>query len=714
MSDGFATRVGAATAVATLLAGLLGYAQGQVSDAAGGAAGQARTLSVQAISEAARRTEAANGQFTRFRFSQEQRRRAADARRRELLSPPERLDARLERARWLRVATTTERRTIAFARAAGIAPLAVGSPDGPVRDPSFPTGYFARAQRETTRLTALRDGANELADERQSQAGEVELALAVLAVGVFLLGFSLTPQAAANRRLLAGSGGAFVVAGVVFAVVSLLDVPRAPPERVAAAYADATVAIAAGRDAEAVPLLDRVLAGRPRFARAWLLRSAARSGASAALGGEGLPTPEANRAALADARRARALGLRDPALSNDLAFALALEGLRARDRGLLREAVGEARRALREDPDGVFAGGTLGFALLALGDVRAAERAYRDHARTIVFRDPGRRVLRDDPGQEQLLLGLDLQDLALLTGDRDPRIAAAARRLRTTLVAYVVGAGEPPPLSPRPVSELEARVDGAYAGIRFVPPERLDPGRDRLDVAWYRDEPSGAGATFLRAVSGPVGLLDVDADGGLLTRQSFLTSSAETACLPRRRYRVELYVNGRLAAEAATTGGDDRLRGVASSRRTGGVGLGLCVPPGWRASRLNEPGLAAAWRAPGGARGALLLRLPGAGRSSAGAAAALAARAVRGFASELPRAFGPEAVARPRPGFDRLPLFELSARAVQDLPYAGGRVRLVSGLDGAGTLLAGAVWGPAAAFRSGEADRVLRTISLVR
>jgi hypothetical protein len=119
----------------------------------------------------------------------------------------------------------------------------------------------------------------------------------------------------------------------------------------------------------------------------------------------------------------------------------------------------------------------------------------------------------------------------------------------------------------------------------------------------------------LPELSGPVtkgGLISLS-PGYASNNPSYVSGSSPATCLPPGRYRVELFVNGRLAGSATATGSWPALQAV----RFNEVDAAVCTPKGWQPFPRFGAG-ADGYNSPDQSSGAFVLSIP---KAAAGALA---------------------------------------------------------------------------------------------
>jgi hypothetical protein len=204
--------------------------------------------------------------------------------------------------------------------------------------------------REFKRTREYQEADEQTSEEFASKSADVETAITILAVALFLLGLSLTVPAAKARHVLTATGMAIAaVAGAWGIAVAIHPVPL-PSGRAISAFlegdGDVTVALnVPGRGSPAllhtaVDQLDTAISLRPRYASARLDRSLALE----QLAQDYSLPPHASEQALADLQAAISYGgdsdVYEADLSDD-AFWLGRYG----------EAISAARRAVALDPE---------------------------------------------------------------------------------------------------------------------------------------------------------------------------------------------------------------------------------------------------------------------------------------------------------------------------------------------------------------------------
>ena len=154
--------------------------------------------------------------------SLEQRVRAANIGQ-QLLYAPEAEKARLEatQAYWIKLAERSE----------ALSGVDRAAPDGPDLDPTFPSRLLANRTRDAVRMEALQDAANEVGEAWSGQSTTYTAMLAILAVALYLLGFSLTIGVRRAKQLFAVVGVALVLVAGGWTVSQVATSPSAGARR---------------------------------------------------------------------------------------------------------------------------------------------------------------------------------------------------------------------------------------------------------------------------------------------------------------------------------------------------------------------------------------------------------------------------------------------------------------------------------------------------
>ena len=541
-----------------------------------------------------------------------------------------------------------------------------------------PGGYPAESRREAFRMEGLRDGAEETAIQAESRFTSYAVSLAVIAVALFLLGYTLTKYIRRYGWALTVVALSLTAGAFVYTLVTRLEAPQKPPAAAAAAYADGRIAREGGRlhiaqaDLTCATKLDTHFKAALQQLSAVYENLGTPGGLTGA--GESLASPDDLREALAYGQRAYQLDDAYPPAIAAMALALYNRGVDDRDRDDLLQALaldGRARMATPRDP--VYALGA-GTTRLALG--RPWRRSYRQ----------AENLMRGNPEADRYA-GATLTNLDRLGASRiRPGIRAAAAAAKEQVVAALAGRerGE------RGASLRDVRfaVTPVSVGVGFVA-KRFDPARDRLFAAWYRRRRFGW--QELPRISGPIGRTDL-APG---PRGEYTTAQWSTAhaCLRGGAYKVELYVNGRLATVGPVPLDTVRLPRLQHVKLPS-VNLGLCRPSErWRPIRGRAAGLGGfERRGLEGREGIVVFDMSDSfTRGPARIAATLVGR------SSLPL---PRGAVQAGPSSDTAPVGNFAEPTTTVYTYPGGVMILATATTPIGRRLAIAVFGPSAFFAS--------------
>jgi hypothetical protein len=696
----FTRLVAVAIVLATLAAATTAYLQASALSANAGATGRATELATAAQGARNLSNQAAQMLVDRYDVAQQQRAQAAAAEQQAFFGPASsRASLEAERSRWLRVAAETDNNTRRIAAAYGLAPVSASSPLGPARDRFFPQRYLAASRFEAYRLGALRDGANEEADEADSQVGRYAISLTVFTVAVFLFGYSLTPHARRRRGLFAGTATVFVVGGAAWSVAIAANGPALPSTRAAGAFAAGRVAY----DSENYPLavrdFTRAIAAWPDYAPAHALRASAEfSAGSPQLDIPlSLTTPAALAASVADEQRALDLGAQDSGLLLNAGYDLFALGLRRNDTAMIERGLSysrQARAALPTDPVSAY---NVAVALLALGRLRAARAAYAQAVERTIFTDRAHRVRREDKVAYEYYLAEALTDIDSVATRRGPRLRAAITQIKEEIVAPVTRAAYGESLTGHGRQDVSAAglsldVGPGYTYFKIARPVHIGFYAD-LSVQWYFQAPGGLGWEVLPDVSGAVigsPGEGISGTGVVFDRAGYL--SATGSCLSPGRYRLEVYVNGRLIARA----GRQVSFAALVAARLQYLSLDFCRPKPWRPLADSAPGLLDGYVSPHHTAGMVVFSINrlvvGAGGPSRALSRRIIAVALQRFAGRLPAGLNA--------GRDTAPSFMgLAGGLERSYRYPGGTALAGAGVNtSSGQLLVAVAFGPRAFF----------------
>jgi tetratricopeptide (TPR) repeat protein len=189
----------------------------------------------------------------------------------------------------------------------------------------------------------------------------------MLAVAVFLFGYSLTPQGRGRRALFSTVATAFALSGVAWAVYHGLRASGRPPASAAVAFASGQVALHEGDYELAIKQFRRATDLWPETVSAYVGLSAAEFAKNErdTTGILTLPRVASVRHAVADERKAIDNGSESPSVRSALAGNLLFLGLFTHDRASVREAGVLAREATQRFEEQLLEGRHPGSLLIA-------------------------------------------------------------------------------------------------------------------------------------------------------------------------------------------------------------------------------------------------------------------------------------------------------------------------------------------------------------
>jgi tetratricopeptide (TPR) repeat protein len=701
--DPFARRIAVVIAAATLLAAVAGFLQNEASSENGTASLRAQQHAIDAAQSLVLAEERARVSVDAWSTSLEQRVRAANIGQQLLYAPEaERTRLEAERQSWTALADRTE-------VLSGIDRTAL---EGPDRDPTFPSRLLADRTRDAVRLEALQDAANEVGEAWSDQATTYTAVLAILAVALYLLGFSLTVGVRQARRLFAGVGVVLALVAGGWTGAQVATRPAAAADEAADAYADGMIALDTAFDAagyrSAVADLTRAIELRPTFARAYLGRATAEFalGSPQHEGFLSIVTDEALATSSDDLARARGLGLDDTALIADLGFQRFLQGIRG-SAPALQESVRLSTEAIARTPGDPVVRFNLGVALLAAGRLDEARAAYDDGIARVIYVDVAAGVRRDDAGAETAYVAGALTDLEILGAAR-PEVAEALAGMRSVIVGSVARGA----IGPTGGKGADAGVDRLAADV--FPSlvqwrgdiSGLDGVDARLSVIWSRKDPGGTEWAVMPDVSvldaAPTENVNPD-EGSHFGLSRYIGATVPPRCLPDGTYRVELFVDGRPIGRTEATASSGLFEAFAARD----LGAAFCRPAGWTRDPQDELGTSAGFIAPEGDRGAGVIHLqaPRLPIDDADLLASLMDAAVDGMEPILGSAATYDEAEGTTDGY----FMGLSSTRWRWYDYDGGFVRIGAGLDPDGGVYIGLAYGPTSWFDGDEWMRIVES-----
>ena len=714
--DRFRSLVAISLAAATLLGAGVGYLQGAASDASAAATVKAQDQALAALTERIRATDRAGTAIEVWSRVEEDRARAAGE-----AQTAAYLDTTGD-ARGAADARAEADRDLAAANAAdAITDLSDDHPDGPRADPDFPDRYLIRAQQASADRTIRQDLANEASSAWSARGAAYVAVLATVAIAAYLFGLTLVLRARRQRHLFAVVGIGLVIVAAAAALLTAVAptglADEATTDQVADAFVEARVASLAARTPEdrqaAVEAYREVVRLHPSLARAHaeLATALFAAGSPQTSGAVSIATLDSVRAAVAELEIARSLGRDDVGTRGWLGFDRLLLSLADPGRITPDQAVAETAGALELAPDLPSLRFTHGAALLAAGRVDDARAAYDAAIGRLMATDATGAPVYDATQVAALAAGA-LTDLGLVLDARadDPRIATAVPELRAAIVA---GTGDPVTAaaagSTAQVSDLhlftdtsqlwwQARIDG------------FDPARDVLTVVWSTEDPAIPGWHVLPAISGPLRLGQRTTAGTFQANGAapdyfgtgaYLLTADPHACVPDGRYRVELFLNGRLAADPVIETVDAADLSVEDRPD---LGLLLCRPAGWTESEA-ETGRSVTFQTADGQPVMTVTRVNRPHPAGAEGDAEVAT-VMDGIAAAWPGAptvtDGSAPVAAPFLG--------LAHGLVQWYDGPGGRLKVAAGMTDLGTVIAVAIHGTTDWVDGPEANGIVSSI----
>jgi tetratricopeptide (TPR) repeat protein len=711
--DRYGRRIAVATVVTTLIAGLVAFAQAGALRTHDESDYRAESYGALALQSSAVDRGKAQVQLSRFNLLTEQVRQANNASLFDQYGASTQA-TRLTAARWNAIASETESDTASIAAQANVPYICSPSLQkhcpssnsfySPEQDPRFPARYLQGSQYQADQLNALRDASNEEADDAESEFVHYAAALTMLAVAVFLFGYSLTPQGRLRRRLYSRVATGFVAVAGVWALFQVLSPLSAPPKQAASAFANGETSLNIGDYPTAIADFGKAIKLRSRFVDAYYGRAQAEYGNGVPHTGTGLsalpttagpvtiPSLAAINAAVKDGEQGRSEGGDSPTDLFDLGRDLLERGLiehRASDLEQSRSDLQQAAALLREQANSTFLviGSELRVAEadLALGSPNAAS-AYRAAENSLLR--PG--VPREDA------VAAALTDLNLISATR-PALASRASAIADQLVsvgengAQTAAGRKPSPTgTPVQITSISPQPDPGHALYEITKPGNYNPERDVLSAQWEYKDPLHGEWAVLPEISGPVvpGDLLVAGSGYESNNVSYVSDSSPATCLPQGDYRIQLFVNGQLAGQATTSGNWPALHAV----RFSDVDAAVCVPGNYQPLPNASPG-EDGYFAPDGKGGALILSIP----KAAAAGLASSSSSLVGLMDDVVHGFATSGLLKglqTAPKAQATPFFMSAQHAqMQQWSYNGGQVLSGVGVSG-GQIYVGFAYGP--------------------
>jgi hypothetical protein len=693
----FSRVVAVAIVLATLAAAATAYLQAAARRTGDDAAARSTQLAAAGLAARNLSDQAAHMLVDRYNLAEGELTRAGQAGQQAVfgvVSTRAALDA--ERARWLAVATQTDRDTVSLAASYGLPPITTHA-YGPLLDPDFTEHYLGASRGNSYLIGAELDAADQQGAQANSQVARSAIALTILAVSVFLFGYSLMPYARRGRMLFAGVGAALLIGGAAWAAVIAAQAPSLPPAEAARAFADGSVAYYSGEDRLAVGAFSRSIQAWPQNAQAYNLRARAEfaAGSPQVDISRSLTTAAALSAAARDDERAIDLGDDDSGLIANAGYDLFAAGLRRNDAAMMDRGLVYSEQAMRARATDPLPAYNVAVTLLALGHLSQARAVYRQAVDRTIYSDVAKHIPRNDaPIEEEDLAGA-LTDIASVQARRGPALRRQIEQMKADLVAPITRDAymEPPYGRVRHVAAaggLSLDIGPADAKFTILKPRHIDEIHDDLSAQWYAQAPGGLGWSVLPDVSGA---FSEGSNGSEVTIggqeisdiKSYLLATG--SCLPPTTYRLDLYDNGRLIARTMRQVTFPEL--VAAPLTD--VGAEFCRPAQWRPIANRVPSLIDGYISPDRSAGMIVVsvnsQVLGTDRPSTALVQRVLATTFASFARSLPAGLRRAANSTQR-------FMGLATGVVGVYRYPGGSALAGAGESSGGSILAAVTFGP--------------------
>ena len=571
----FARFLAVAIVISTLLLALVEFAHGNDSRSMDTAAIEAQRLGSERQGEAARAEALAQADLAMFGLTEQERTQAGNnwqAVANEIFAGADDTQSLASIKRFDALADLSQQFTS----------ITESSPNGPDNDPNFPNRTLSLATKESERLFALQDAANEEREAWESRLSQYSVILTMLAVAVYLFGLSLTLQAAV-RRVITGLAIALVLVSAGWGGGLQIVRPSRAPDAAADSYAQARVDAAVARTPadykKAEDEFSAAIDARPTFAQAYLERSGVRFVEGSPEVGSSfisITTPDALQSSTADLQKAYDLGLRNYLLLYNLSSQDLLLSLQSNRPELRDQAIKLAEDGIAIDDANPAEYGNLVVARLLAGDSQGADSALNDFIDRLVYIEPKHQPRNDDRFAENEMAGV-LTPLQLIVdlqasgkGSGATVSADDLKHVKEKLVAGILA-----PKQSRNLTVSAASVDVFASKVQWSATIPNLSSDDTVSVEWYHNDPSKLGWSAIADASGAVTPQPNGPPDEYFENHPFLVDTG--ACTSPGRYRAEIYVNGHLAATAEADASKLTLNATFSRD----IGVALCRPDGW-------------------------------------------------------------------------------------------------------------------------------------
>jgi tetratricopeptide (TPR) repeat protein len=439
-------------------------------------------------------------------------------------------------------------------------------------------GLVAGQQQAAFKQQLVNTVRSQQSNDHGNKANAYVAVLAVVAVGLFLIGLSLTIEAKGRYYL--------AVPGVVVVVVCMLwslTIAQRGALQVSSKAIDTAAAgealIFQGKFQQAKDSLDQAIADSPNFADAYLARAEAETGLgnqTPELNIDAVVDPKLAKAAADDSEKAIALGKgSDVDTVTEASFTQFLVGNDKRSEELSRQLT----TLSPTNPLGFL---NLGVSLAAQGKAKQANAAY-DSALNLI-----ERIGQGDDVTARFILASARSDLETATAHKGADadlITAIKGRLTDKGFSLDPGTKSDAQVSGNPSidGDVTVKANGALLSSTFQP-KGMAAGDALTTVMYFRragaagDEPFVA-LPFLDFNST---LTQGEIDNGFL-----LTSPSPTACLQPGTYRVEVYSGDKFLKDGSVDVAQGPF-GDLKPQATDVSDTSVCRPDAWSTHSLNN------------------------------------------------------------------------------------------------------------------------------